>query len=212
MHRGIPTFLAPLVMLASVATLQAQVSRPEPTAAEIAQSLRARGGAPGALAVLTQARGDRPRSLLDEIADTLVAIAAGLPGDDSQARETRRQAVKTLAAAGRGKNGIVGVARAVKYPGAEARLMTLVATATDVGIRFMALAAVQMTVERARFVQHLESTARLSNPVAHKAVALLLDESGAVGLVVARALYRDGSVTDERALNLLRKAAANLGW
>lgn len=206
------TILAPLAISASASILHAQVSRPEPTAAEIAQSLRTRGGAPDARAVLTQARGDRPRALLDEIADTLVAIAGGLPGEDFQASATRREAVHILAAAGRGNNGIVGVARAVKYPGAEARLMTLVATASDVGIRFMALAAVQMLVERARFVQHLESAARLSNPVAHKAVALLLDESGPAGLAVARALYRDGSVTDERALHLLRKAAANLGW
>ena len=148
---------------------------------KIAHSLRTRGGAPGARAVVIQARGDRPRVLLDEIADSLVAIAAGLPGDDSQARETRREAVKILTAAGGGNHGIVGDARAARYPGAEVRLVTLVATATDVGIRFVALASVHMIVEHARFVPHLESTARLSNPVAHRAVTLLLDESGPAG-------------------------------
>jgi len=211
-HLRSAAFLVALAVWTGVGEAQAQFSRPDPSAAKVAAALRAHGYAPSALVVLTQAHGPRPRRTLDDIADTLVAIAVSVSGDDLLSSRARKEAVHLLAAAGVGHSGIVGVDRAIPYSGAVVRLMRIVETAGDVGVRGMALASLPLTSERHRLVGFLRDVARLQNAIAYHAVAMLVNECGPEGLEIARGLFRDGTVSNENGKRLLRNAAHIHGW
>lgn len=118
------------------------------SAAEVAVLLRSNRGAGAAAAVLSRANGPQSQKKMDEIADTLVAIAVGLDGDDLETGIARAIAAGTLARAGLGHTGIAEKERAIPYAGATPRLMRIVETPNDVGIRassLKALAALQHT-------------------------------------------------------------------
>jgi hypothetical protein len=121
-------------LVAGVASeARAQAKRVDPTAADVAVALRANGRYLGALSALTQARGPKSQRELDEIADTLVAIAATYrSSDEYRAVVTRTTALISLTDAGIGRTDIVGVEVGVPYAGTTPRLMRLAETAEDI--------------------------------------------------------------------------------
>lgn len=202
------------LVLAVVATSEgrSQTINREPNATEVAASLRTKGHVGGARAVLSQARGPKSQQQLDEIADTLVAIAAGFPGDDLRGGSTRLAALTTLVLAGQGDNGIVGLDRAVPYAGAAARLMLLAETAQDVGIRGGALSGLLALPSRSANLPFLRQVATSQNRVAWFAVYLLGNDTGPEGRAIARELYRQGRVAEPTARKTLNGVAKGFGW
>ena len=191
---------------------QSQRSRLEPSAAEVAVSLRTKGHAGAARTVLTQALRPKSPQELDEIADTLAAIAATFPGNDARGSATRMEALLSLSFAGQGDNGIVGVAHAVPYGGAAARLMRIAQTAQDVGIRAAALATLKSQPDRAKSLSFLQQVAKSQNEMAWVAVQILGNETGSEGRAIAQQLFRDGSVTEAYAKSTLDNMAHAYGW
>lgn len=180
--------LAALASCVAAAALSSQTVRSEPTAAVVASLLRTQAHAGAALSVLRQAHGAVPKQSLDEIADSLVAIAATFPGMDLRGVQTRNAALTTLLLAGRG-----GVDDAVPYAGAVERLMRIAQTAQDAGIQASALRGLTQLQETRPLLSFLERVAQSDNVVAWVAVTMLTEETGAAGKAVARALYRDGA-------------------
>jgi hypothetical protein len=149
---------------------------------------------------------------MDEIADTLVAIATTFPGNDFRANATRMEALQSLSGAGRGENGIVGQNRALPYGGAMSRLVRIAETAQEGGIRAAALAGLRFLPNRAGCLAFLELFAKSQNEVAWVAVHELGNETGVEGLAIARQLFREGSVSEPRAKLALSGIAKHNGW
>jgi hypothetical protein len=140
MRRTHSGFRAVAVAVALVAgsELRSQTVSPDSSAVEVAASLRRDGHAGKALLVLTQAGGRQPQQVMDEVADTLVAIAVSFPGNDASGASTRAVAQTTLLRAAKGESGAVGagIGRGIPYAGAADRFIRIAETAQDVGIRF----------------------------------------------------------------------------
>lgn len=185
---------------------------PEPTAAEVAASLRTGASPRLALAVLTQAFGPKPARQLDEIADTLQVIATRFPGLDAGSVLIRQQALTTLLLAGRGENGIVGPASAVPYAGAAARIKRIAEFAVDVGQRAGALSALMSLPNQEANLPFLEYIATSTNLVAMEAVMLLGNQTGPAGRAIARRLFLEKRVVEERAVRILSGIASHYGW
>jgi hypothetical protein len=209
-HRG--TAIVIVVALVATSELRSQAVSREPNAAEVAALLRSRGDAGGALAVLTQVRGPQPQQNMDEIADSLVAIAVGFPGMDHRGVVTRAAAKETLLLAGLGYNGLVGIDRAVPYAGAADRLMIIAETSNDVGIRSGALRGLTLLPNKTGLFPFLRQVATSQNRAAWVAVSLLTKETGPEGRAIARELYREGRVTQPMAREMLGRAAYAFAW
>jgi len=177
----------------------------------VAASLRKNGSVPGVTIVLTQARGPQSQQTMDEIADSLVVIAASFPGNDLRSAQTRLAAQGALLRAGKGTSGIVGSDRAVPYSGAAVRLMRLVETADDIGIRGASLRALTELPDKRGLSEFLQKVATSRNRIAYMAIDLLYKE-GEPGRVILRELYRSGRVTEEMAQETLRGYAYFLAW
>ena len=211
-HSGRDTVLA-LVLVASVTSeARSQVGGVDPTAAQVARALRTKGHPAQARAVLTQARGPRSAHQMDEVADTLVSIAATLPGDDLRGTTTRSAALNALVAAGRGSSGIDEGKGAVRYAGAAARLMRLAETAQDVGIRAAAVLGLVQLPDSVRYFPFLRKVAASQDRVAKVAVTLLVFDTGPAGRAIARELYLAGSASDSIARTALAGAAREFAW
>ncbi|MDP1860704.1 MAG: hypothetical protein Q8K82_18655 [Gemmatimonadaceae bacterium] len=204
--------IAVVVALVATSELRSQTVSREPNAAEVATLLRGHGHATGALAVLTQARGRQPQQKMDEIADSLVAIAVSFPGMDLRGAQTRGAAQATILLAGMGSSGIVGIDHAVPYVGAADRLMRIAETAEDVGMRGGALSGLTQLPNKTRLLPFLRHVAMSQNVVAWKAVTLLTEETGPEGRAIARELYREGRVTQPTAREMLVRAAGAYRW
>lgn len=212
-HSGRDTVLA-LVLVASVTSEgRSQVGGVDPTAAQVATSLRTKGHPRQARAVLTQARGPRSAHQMDEVADTLVSIAATFPGDDFNGTSTRFAALSALVDAGRGSSGIDEGKGAVRYAGAAARLMRLAEIAQDGGgIRAAALLGLVQLPDSVAYFPFLRKVAASQDRVARVAVTLLVFDTGPAGRVIARELYLAGTATDSIARRALAGAAQQFGW
>ena len=211
-HSGRDTVLA-LVLVASVTSeARSQVGGVDPTAAQVARALRTKGHPAQARAVLTQARGARSAHQMDEVADTLVSIAATLPGDDLDGTSTRFAALSALVDAGRGSSGIDEGKGAVRYAGAAARLMRLAETAQDVGIRAAAVLGLVQLPDSVRYFPFLRKVAASQDRVAKVAVTLLVFDTGPAGRAIARELYLAGSASDSIARTALAGAAREFAW
>jgi hypothetical protein len=197
--------------LVGVTSVHGQPMSREPTAAEVATLLRTRGHAGAAQAVLTQAYSVQPQQKMDEIADTLVVIAATFPGDDFRGAHTRGAALITLLLAGQGSSGIVGINRAVPYAGAVDRLIRIAETAQDVGISGQALDALTKLPDKSRLLPFLRQIATSQNAAAWVAVGILIRETGPEGQTIARELCRGGLVKERNAWEDLDRLAAVYG-
>lgn len=184
----------------------------EPNAIEVSALLRNSGHYGGAVSVLTQARAAEPKQTMDDIADSLVAIAIGFPGRDLRGARTRGAALRALLLAGIGSSGVVGIDHGVPYAGAEERLRRISETAEDTGIRAGALFALTKLPDKAKLLSFLRRVAMSQNPVAHEAVTLLAEETGPDGQSVARQLYLNGAVAQPLAKTMLARAAFAHGW
>ena len=213
-HSGRDTVLA-LVLVASVTSEGwSQVGGVDPTAAQVAISLRTKGHPAQARAVLTQARGLRAAHQMDEVADTLVSIAATFPGDDFNGTKTRAAALDALVLAGRGSSGIDEGKGAVRYAGAAARLKRLAESAQDVGIRAAALLGLVQLPDSVAYFPFLAKVAasRTQGEEAQAAATLLVHDTGPAGRAIARELYLAGRVTQSSARSTLDGAARKFGW
>lgn len=209
---GPEALLALVLSVVAASAGHSQTSWREPNATDVAVSLRTKGHPGAALAVLTQALGPKSPQQMDDIADTLVAIATRLPGNDSLSFEIRTQALLTLIGAGQGDNGIVGVDHAVPYAGAAPRLRRVAEIAQDGGLRAGALGALMALPNRAAHLPFLEQLATSQNEVAHFAVSLLGNDTGPQGRAIAQRLFREGRVSEELAKRILGDLASYYGW
>jgi hypothetical protein len=149
---------------------------------------------------------------MDEIADSLVAIAVSFPGKDPRSASTRERALTALLSAGMGASGVFGIERGVPYVGAADRLMQMVETAEDVGIRVAALEGLTRLPNKTKVLPFLRSVATSQNRMAYRAVTLLTEETGPEGQAIARELYRQGQVTQRTAKEMIDRAAGSYGW
>ena len=213
-HSGRDTVLA-LVMVASVTSEgRSQAGGGDPTAAQVATSLRTKGHPRQARAVLTQARGPRSAHQMDEVADTLVSIAATFPGDDLRGVSTRSAALMALVDAGRGSSGIDEGKGAVRYAGAAARLKRLAETAQGSDIRAVALLGLVQLPDSVAYFPFLAKVAasQTQGEEAQTAATLLVNDLGPAGRAIARELYLAGRVTQWSARRTLDGAAQQFGW
>jgi hypothetical protein len=183
----------------------------EPTAADVARSLRTRASPGFARVVLTQALGARERHVMDEIADTLMAVAM-TPGTDELIYSVRSEAVSALTEAGVGYTGISDQIYAVPYAGAVSRLVRIAQAAQDMGLRAAALVGLLAQPDRQASLQLVRSFAVSQDPLAEFAVITLGNNAGPDGLAIARELHRSGSVTQPYARSALDGIARYHRW
>lgn len=81
--------LVAVVMLVATCTLRAQPAQENPTVAQAASVLRSHGCYTEAVCVLTHVHGSQSREKMDAVADSLVAMAVGSPGNDPRAANAR---------------------------------------------------------------------------------------------------------------------------
>lgn len=211
-YSGCGRTMALVAALGATTDLYAQAINREPNAAEVAALLRGQGHAGGAVAVLTQAYSLQPRQKMDEIADSLVAIAVGFPGDDLRGARTRGAALSTLSLAGIGTREVTGMDRAVPYTGAADRFMRIAETAQDVGISGGALRALTELPDKTRLLPFLRKVAISQNAAALVAVTILISDTGPEGQLIARELHRRRLVTERNAWEILDRLAGAYGW
>jgi len=177
-----------------------RISR-NPDAAEVAALLRQTGRPGAASRVLAQLDGPLPRERLDSIADTLVAVALSLRGDDHLTVLTRRSAVDALLLAGIGEGG-------VPYAGAPERLLRLALELPSGG----ALWSLTKMPDRRQALQYMRQVATADHGIAYAAVGHLGRDMGPEGLALLRQLHDQGLVTEEHALRELNALARYHGW
>jgi hypothetical protein len=97
-----------------------------PLAAQIARSVRTSGNDGRALPILTQARRSERRALMDEIADTLTAIAINPSVNDLANARARSVAIGILFQSGKGNTGLADDVPGTPYSGATSRLRRIV--------------------------------------------------------------------------------------
>jgi hypothetical protein len=201
-----------LLILAHVVLQSRDAHAQRSPAAEIAHSLRTKGDDGRALPILTQARGRQPQFVLDEIADTLAAIAIGLPGYTVQSVRARSNAVTSLYLAGMGEAGLPGAAHGVPYAGTSERLKRVSESSHDIGVRGTALQSLSDLNQTSQFLPYLRQVAVSNSRIAYIAVKILVKSRGPAGRDIAQDLYKSGVVKEERALFVLQGAAATYGW
>lgn len=190
-------------------TLHAQSRQENPTVADVASALRTHRRYSEAVWVLTQAHGAQPRSKMDAVADTLVAIAVGFPGNTPQAIRVRAAAMTGLMLAATGNAG--GQTTGTPYPGAVERFMRIAQTA-EIGTRAVALQSLAKLPATAQTIAFFRKVASSQDPVAGRAVMLLCNDMGPEGQDVARELYVSGKVTEPGAKDAIDRFAAAHGW
>jgi hypothetical protein len=192
--------------------LRSQQPSANPTGSEVAALLRAHGNSWWAVSVLTQARGPQPIERLDEIADSLVAIAVSFPGMDFRGVTTRSAALSALASAGMGESGVVGMGHATPYAGAADRLMRIAEDGGDVGLRAAALWSLTKLPNKSKLLPFLRQVAESQNSAAFSAVTLLAQETGPEGRSMARELYLNGQITEPVAKHVAASFAGAYQW
>lgn len=178
----------------------------------IARSLRTDGNDSRALPLLTQARQSERDVLLDEIADTLAAIAIERSVEDVAHARARAVAIGTLHLAGMGQHGLPGKTRGTPYAGAATRLRRIVELSYYVDARAGALKRLNSLDRSAAFPEYLRQKALLPTIVAATAVELLADERGEEGREIARELYRSKALKNNSAIRVLEARAHARGW
>jgi len=204
-----------LVWLPIEASSQAPASSPAqtvPIASRVARSIRTDGNDGRALPILTQARKPESRALMDEIADTLAAIAIERSVDDVANTRARAQAIGFLHLAGLGESGLPEGVRGTPYTGAASRLRRIVESSHYVDVRQLALKRLSNLDRSPAFLQYLRQHALGSTMLAAMAVEILADDLGAEGRAIAQELYRTKEVRHDYARRVLETRARERGW
>lgn len=181
-------------------------------AALVARSIRATGNDGRSLPILTQARGKERRELMDEIADTLVALAINPAVETLANSRTRSVAIGQLFQAGKGNTGLADEVPGIPYSGAAPRLRRIVESSAHVANRQVALKRLSELDDSRSMLAYLRRCALWPNNVAGAAVTVLADEKGAAGLAIARKLYESGMVKNAWAKRVLSTRAYQYGW
>ena len=183
-----------------------------PIAAQIARSVRTSGNDGRALPILTQARRSERRALMDEIADTLAAIAINPSVNDLANARARSVAIGILFQSGKGNTGLADDVPGTPYSGATSRLRRIVELSSYVENRQVALKRLASLDHSSAMLGYLRQLALSSGRIAGTAVAILADDKGAGGRAIARELYVSGVVTDATAKRFLSTRANKYGW
>lgn len=199
-------------MDSSMQVASAQSAQPPSVAAAVARSLRTGGDDARALPFLTQARGAQSRSAMDEVADSLAAIAITASRDDLIHTRARAVAISTLHLAAKGEPGVAGVTRGISYAGAAERLQRIVETSHYLNARQLALKRLSEVNPTSEFSPYLRRLAIAPTGIAAAAVEILVDSRGEEGRTIARELYKANAIKNYEALWILQGKAAALGW
>jgi hypothetical protein len=199
-----------LALAIASTVVESQTGRPKyvPSAPEVASELRRLRPVRNVREALTQSFGTRSAQTLDELADTLVAIATTLQGNGERHGDVRFNALFLLAATSRVEPG----EGAIAYRGAQVRVARIAETAEDVGIRGAAVGMMEWLPDREAALSFLERISKSHGVVADDAVYVLGVKAGPAGLQVARRLFLEGKVTNEGAKRTLRGLAQVHGW
>ena len=174
-------------------------------AAHVAMTLRTKGSVGESRAILRQLQQARSEEVLDAVAESLVDYIVS-KASSTVNLTSQRQAVDVLAASGRREGG------GKPYPGAYPRLLRIVETADDTGLRGRALFAIAHQPDTAQALRMLRSVAVSNNPAAMMAVRDLAGYLGERGLGVLRELHKSGEVKDLWAQRELAHNARKYGW
>lgn len=204
-----------LLSLRHPGELHAQPAPPQSApsiAALVARSIRTSGNDGRSLPILTQARGKERRELMDEIADTLVALAIN-PAEETLANSRARSvAISHLFLAGKGNTGLADEVPGIPYSGAAPRLRRIVESSAHDAVRSGALKRLSELDNSRSMLDYLRRCALWPNHVAGTAVTVLADEKGAEGLAIARKLYESGLIKNAWAKRVLSTRAYKYGW
>jgi hypothetical protein len=209
---GLCVLLAWLPIEASSQSPASPPAQTIPLASRVARSIRTNGNDGRALPILTQARKPESRTLMDEIADTLAAIAMEPSVDDVANTRARSQAISILHLAGLGESGLPGGVPGIPYSGAASRLRRIVESSYYLDVRQLALKRLSNLDRSPAFLRYLRQHALGSTMVAAIAVEILADDRGAEGRAIARELYRTKAVMHDYAKRVLEARARERGW
>ena len=192
-----------LILGTSANSVVAQQLFPDTSAAQISILLRTRGYGGRALRLLRQQEGTQLPSKLDAIADSLVAIATSLPGDSIREINIRYAALDILLAAGRTGSGVA-------YQGAAFRLIRIALSESPV--RGGAVYALTRLADQDAALRSLKQVATARASTAYVAIEQLTRNMGPSGLQLARQIYTQDLVRDDRAHDALQRIARYYGW
>ena len=101
--------------------------------------------------------------------------------------------------------------RGIRYTGAGIRLLRI-AEEADISVRGGSLRGFTLLPDQNEGREHLRRIAVSQNPVAHMAVRLLADDSGAEGEALLRVMYVQDLVTEPSARREISAIAKARGW
>ncbi len=186
----------------------AQVDSQSLNAARIAAQIRTVPDDSSAVAVLRQRRGARSAQQLDEIGDSLVAIAIASAPADTAMYKTHQAALDGLMHAGSSDGP------GAPYRGAADRLLRIAENTADVGIRGSAISALSVQPDIPQAIRMLTRIAASPNPGSFGAILLMCDGKLAPlgGLSALRELYTNELVREPTSLYYLSVCAGHHGW
>lgn len=153
---------------------------------------------------LAQELGPRSAAEVNELADSLVAVAVAVDPHGYTGAEG------TLATVALGLAGMSD--RAVPYAGAHNRLVRIVEEGSDVGVRASALRELLRLPAKGRALDYIQGVAVSTDELAMTAVRVLADFGETDGLMRLRDLFNAGTVTQPAAAEHLRLIAESQGW
>ena len=174
-------------------------------AVEVATTLRTSGSVGESRAILRQLKETRSDAALGAVADVLMDYIVS-KASPTVSLSARQNALDVLAASGRRDGG------GKPFPGAYPRLVRIVESADDSGLRASALFHIAHQPDTAQALRMLRGVAVSNNEVAMVAVRDLAGYLGDRGLAVLRELYRSGEVKDLWAQRELAHNARKYGW
>lgn len=149
---------------------------------------------------------------MDEIADTLAAIAIERSVDDVANARARSAAMGLLHRAGLGESGLPGDVRGTPYSGAAQRLRRIADSSAYVAARAGALKRLSNVDRSPALLGYLRQQAQATSIIAATAVEILADDRGPEGRAIARELYRTNAVKNDFAMRILSTRARANGW
>lgn len=168
--------------------------------------LREEGIATAAQLFLMQLRGPRTPAELDELADSLVAVAIDYQEGDPLSKQRAASAARvTIAGAAASEEGIA-------YPRAFPRLVRIYEDAGEIGVEGATLWLMSLLPNAGPVLEYLEAVATSSDRAAFQAVTVLSRDMGPAGLARLRRLHRDGEVNEPGAVQWLQRIAHQKGW
>lgn len=213
--------LALLVSVASAGGLRAQFPTDTLDARGVVARFRATKSAAAATRFLRQEGLRHSTRELDEVADSLVAIAVSYRrGDPLASLGAAQQALGALARSAlpgaiselTQKRAERGLPPPIPYPHAFEKLVEVFRRGQSVGTRGGALWQLTQLGDTARAVAFLTDVAKTNDPLAPAAIRYLSMDTGKAGFAALRRLYQTDAVVHWQAREHLQALAAVRGW